>query len=99
MKTTISDTTPVRAGADQMSCDLNGEAAILQLSSGSYFGLDEVGARIWRALQESTTPADIVRLLLEEYDAEPETCRSDVMNLLAEMIEAGIVVTVDEGGA
>lgn len=82
-----------------MSCDLNGEAAILQLSSGLYFGLDEVGARIWQLLQEPTTPDDVVRDLLEEYEVEASACRADVTNLLAEMIDVGIVETVDENGA
>ena len=98
MKAHIADTSLVRAGADQMSCDLNGEAAILQLSSGSYFGLDEVGARIWQLLQKPSTPDEIVRDLLEEYEVEASACRADVMNLLAEMIEAGIVERVNESG-
>lgn len=95
----IQEYTVVCASQDQMSCDLNGEAAILQLSSGSYFGLDEVGARIWQFLQESTSVGDIVRELVEEYEVEEEACRADTVNLLAEMIEAGIVVIVDESGA
>ena len=95
----INEHTVVCAGSDQMSCDLNGEAAILQLSSGSYFGLDEVGARVWRSLQDSTSVGEIVRELIEEYEVGEEACRGDVVNLLAEMIEAGIVVIVDESDA
>jgi len=37
----------VFASKDQISCDLAGEAAILELKSGTYFGLDEVGAVVW----------------------------------------------------
>ena len=37
----------VVAGARQVSCDLAGEAAILHLGSGTYYGLDPVGTRIW----------------------------------------------------
>ncbi|MFT4590662.1 MAG: hypothetical protein ACI8QF_004794 [Limisphaerales bacterium] len=98
MTTELQDNTTLRAGADQMSCDLNGEAAILQLSSGSYFGLDEVGARIWQLLQKPTTSGEIVRDLLGEYEVEAETCRADVLNLLVEMIDAGIVERVNESG-
>jgi hypothetical protein len=98
MTTELQDNTTLRAGADQMSCDLNGEAAILQLSSGSYFGLDEVGARIWQCLQQPTTAGEIVRDLLGEYEVEAETCRADVLNLLVEMIDAGIVERVNESG-
>ena len=40
------------ATKDQVSCDLAGEAAILNIKSGVYYGLDPVGARIWNLMQE-----------------------------------------------
>ena len=52
MSATISDRSVVVAAKDQVSCDLAGEAAILNIKSGVYYGLDPVGARIWSLVQE-----------------------------------------------
>ena len=52
MSQTISDRSVVVATKDQVSCDLAGEAAILNIKSGVYYGLDPVGARIWTLMQE-----------------------------------------------
>ena len=44
---------------NQVSVELAGEAVILNLGSGMYYGLDPVGARIWELLQEPRTVAEI----------------------------------------
>jgi hypothetical protein len=49
---TISLETTVVATKEQASTDLGGEAAILNLRNGVYYGLDPVGARIWNIIQE-----------------------------------------------
>ena len=55
----ISDRSVVVAAADQVSCDLGGEAAILDLKSGIYYGLDPVGTRIWSLIQQPKAVRDI----------------------------------------
>ena len=47
----INDHSVVVVTKDQVSADLSGEAAILNLKSGIYYGLDNVGARIWTLVQ------------------------------------------------
>ena len=48
----MNPSTLVKQSKDQASCRLNEEVAILNLQSTMYFGLDEVGAYIWQALNE-----------------------------------------------
>jgi hypothetical protein len=91
----IQEDTRVRAGGDQMSCDLDGEAAILHLPSGCYYGLDEVGATVWRLLAEPVRVGDIQRAVEEEYEVEHEICARDVRHLLGELVNAGIVEIVE----
>ena len=54
MEPVISGSSIVVAAKAQVSCDLEGEAAILHRDSGVYYGLDPVGARIWRLVQALT---------------------------------------------
>jgi hypothetical protein len=83
---------------DQVSADLSGEAAILNLKSGIYYGLDSVGARIWNLIQEARTVNEIRDALLQEYDVEPERCEEDLLALLGELLSKGLIEVKDEKG-
>jgi hypothetical protein len=89
--TTITRRSTVVASPDQVSCDLDGEAAILNLRSGVYYGLDRVGAWIWNAIQTPQTVAEIQEAMLREYEVEPERCERDLLALLEELAAAGLI--------
>ena len=89
----------VVAATEQVSCDLAGEAAILNLKSGVYYGLDPVGARIWNLLQEPRTVNDIRDALLKEYGVEPERCERDLLTLLQELAAEGLIEVKGETAA
>ena len=91
MSPTISDRSVVVAAKDQVSCDLAGEAAILNIKSGVYYGLDPVGARIWTLVQEPRKVAEIQNAITEEYDVEPERCARDLAGLLEKLLEEGLI--------
>ncbi|MGO9603687.1 MAG: PqqD family protein [Candidatus Binataceae bacterium] len=81
----------VAASRDQVSCDLAGEAAILNLKSGVYFGLDPVGARVWSLLQNPLTLAEICDALSQEYDVERGRLEADLRELISDLTEHGLV--------
>ena len=89
----------VVAGARQVSCDLAGEAAILHLGSGTYYGLDPVGARIWALVQQPTRVDRIKDMLLNEYDVESRRLEQDLMALLQDLAAEGLVEVRDESAA
>jgi hypothetical protein len=95
MSKTLSVDSVVIAAPEQVSCDLAGEAAILNLKSGVYFGLNPIGARIWELIQEPKGAKEIVLSLLDEYDVEPERCEADVMQLLGDLSEHGLIEVKD----
>src|SRR5437870_12569135 len=67
---------------DQLSCELGGEAAILNLGNGVYYGLDPVAARIWELIQAPRAVSDVRDLLVAEYDVDVGRCERDVLVLL-----------------
>jgi len=70
MESTIS------IGKDVMFRDLDGEAVILSLSTGKYYGLDELGTRMWSLLAEHGQVGPVYRALLDEYQvSEEQLCR------------------------
>ena len=90
MSTVLLDSTIVRS-SDQVSTDLGGEAVILGIQSQEYFGLEDVGVRIWGIIREPKTVRDILDTLLNDYDVEPKRCESDLLAVLQEMAEEGLI--------
>jgi hypothetical protein len=81
----------IKISVDQVCCELNGEAVILSLNAGKYYGLGEVGARIWALIQEPRKLSEIHRILLSEFEVESERCERDLRVLIANLNEAGLV--------
>jgi hypothetical protein len=81
----------VVASDDQISRDLDGEAVILNMKSGVYCGLNEVGARIWQLIQEPMSVGHIRDILLEEYQVESDLCKKDLLALLQKLTDHGLI--------
>ncbi|MFN3629895.1 MAG: PqqD family protein [Casimicrobiaceae bacterium] len=84
---------PLRASPDALHQELSGETVLLNLKTEHYFGLDEVGTRIWQLIVAESTPEAIVLTLLEEYDVEAERVRADVERLVGELEAAGLLAS------
>jgi hypothetical protein len=68
------------------------ELLLLDPEDGSYYALEEVGARIWELCDGKRRVADIAATLNEEFDAPPEAIRADLFELLEELSGRGLVV-------
>ena len=77
------------------SANLDGEAVILDVNSGLYYGLSTVGARIMDFLKETVQVRKIIDSLETEYDVEKERLESDILNFLNEMEDRGLVQVQD----
>jgi hypothetical protein len=99
MKREISERSTVVAAKDQVSSDLGGEVAILDLTGGVYYGLDEVGARIWELIQEPIVVDQIQATLVEEYAADRTRIRRDVLAFLQRLADEELVEVTDEVSA
>lgn len=81
----------VVGSSGQVSCDLDGEAAILNLETGTYYGLDRVGARIWNLLETPTKVAAIRDTIVQEFDVDVQRCEQDVLSLLERLSAEGLI--------
>ena len=92
----INADTCVVASPQQVSADLSGEAAILNLDSGVYYGLNVVGAFIWNLIQESTRVQDIYESVAGEFEVDREQCQNDVDRLLRNLADEGLIEIANE---
>jgi hypothetical protein len=83
---------------DKISTELAGETVILDLASGVYSGLDEVGTTIWSLLEQPKSFRDVCQGVMVEYAVEEEECRSDLLTFLKDLADNQLI-TVENGPA
>ncbi len=67
------------------------ETVLLNLKTGTYYGLDTVGTRVWELVAEKGTLAGIVESMLEDYEVTPEDLQRDILRLVKELRAKGLV--------
>lgn len=87
----ITTTSVVVASSDQVSSDLAGESILMSLRTGMYYGLDEVGARVWELVREPRLVSDIRDVIAGEYEVERDRCERDILGLLRELAAQGLI--------
>ncbi len=85
----------VVATKEQVSADLQGEAVILNLKSGVYYGLNPIGALVWEKLQQPCSVRQLRDAILAEYAVEEHQCEADLFVLLQGLMDAGLVEITD----
>ncbi len=95
----ITESSVVVTAEDQISSDLGGEAVILNMKTGIYHGLNEVGARVWDLIEQPKTVKEIKQVLLEEYEVEAEACTNDLFSLMNNLKTAGLIKVKNETAA
>jgi hypothetical protein len=74
-----------------MARQVGSETVILDLASGLYFGLDEVGTRVWELIGAGRSVDTICETLQDEYDVAGETLRKDVLALVDDLRSRGLL--------
>jgi hypothetical protein len=87
----FKDDTRISVRKDVLSKVIDGEAVLLDLKGGSYFGLNEVGSTIWELIREGTTVGAIRHELLARYDVDATTAGDDLDSLLNDLQARGLV--------
>lgn len=71
--------------------EVDGEMVLLDMNSENYFGLDDVGTDIWKAIEEKKVLKDVLKRLLEQYDVEEEVLQNDLITFVEKLQERGLV--------
>ncbi len=76
---------------DVLSQEVSGETVLLDLNNENYFGLNEVGTRIWQLLQEQNNLEKIYDVLLDEYEVDAKQLRKDFDDIINQLKDAGLI--------
>jgi coenzyme PQQ synthesis protein D (PqqD) len=70
----------------------DGEAVLLDIESGGYFALNQVGSRIWELCDGTRSTAEIVSVICDEFDVAEDVAAADAHELLSELEREKLVV-------
>ena len=82
----------IATSKDALWCDLKGEAVILHMSSGVYFGLEGVGFDVWQLIQTPRTVAEVVADLRSRFDVSPHICEERTVSFVDDLAQHNLVV-------
>ncbi len=74
-----------------MARRVDDEVVILDVSSGRYFGLNDVGACIWDRLEHDCAHDDLVDAVVDSYDVDRARASVDVADLVDQLVDRGLV--------
>ncbi len=76
---------------DVMARQVGEETVILDLASGTYFGLDPVGAHMWQAMVEGKTLAQVCERMLAMYEVSRGDIERDVLALGQKLFDKKLI--------
>jgi len=75
---------------------LDTNSVVLDLKSESYFGLDEMGTKMWQLLTEFGNIDAVVKQLGKEYQVDKVSLRQDIDNLVKQLANNSLLTIIDE---
>jgi hemerythrin-like domain-containing protein len=81
----------VKVAKDVIFQELEGEAILLNMRTGIYFGLNPVGMRIWRLLSEHGEVNRVTTMLLDEYNVSEDQLRNHLSDFIEKLKSKGLI--------
>ena len=82
-----------------LSAEVGNEVVLMSIEKGVSFGLNPVGARVWSLLDEFVAVQEVCATIVEEFEVTLEQCQEEVLEVLKDMREQGLIRIADEGKA
>jgi len=74
-----------------LSTEVAGEATMMDMESGLYFGLDSIGTDMWQRLEHPQSLAALSDGMAQDYAADADRIERDLGALLLTMADHGLV--------
>ena len=75
--------------------NIDGETVILNLDSGNYYSIVDVGADIWNYIEKGAPVIEIMPLILENYECSRGDEENDVNSFITQLQQEGLVIPID----
>jgi hypothetical protein len=90
----ITAETIVSRSRDVVSSHIDGEAVMMSIERGKYYGMDPIASRIWELVEKPINVGDMIDTLMQEYNVTQEDCEKDVLVFLSDLLAEKLVEIV-----
>ena len=87
----IGEGTRIHRTASILTAEVDKQMVMMNIESGRYLGLDDIGSVIWQRLETPRAFGELIDSLVAEYDADRSVISDDVRKLLSDMASHGLV--------
>ncbi len=87
--------TRVRQAESSTGQGLGADYLVLDLSSGEYYDLSEVGGWFWERLDGSATVGELAAEVAGRYGVEPARAQADLLAFVGELVQSGLAEVVE----
>jgi hypothetical protein len=70
---------------------IDGEAILINLSTGQYYSMGDVGGRVWSLIEQNCNSEGIATAIAAEYDVPAATAAADVAELVADLAAENLI--------
>ncbi|MGB0862134.1 MAG: lasso peptide biosynthesis PqqD family chaperone [Saprospiraceae bacterium] len=91
MNTISLKSTVVRKDDNLMGGEMGNETVLMDMSSGDYLGLNQVGSSIWNMIVKPITVSDICDSLMEKYEVDTKTCETETLKYLNQLVAENMI--------
>ena len=91
MNTISLESTVVRKDNNLMGGEMGKETVLMDMNSGDYLGLNEVGSSIWKIIVEPKSVSEICSTLMEQYDVDAATCEAETLKYLNQLVTENMI--------
>ena len=88
---TISKETIVIRTESHLSTTLDDEAVLLEPEEGVYYGMNEIGTKLWEQLKTPIRVGELESVLLSEYNVDEEVVKKDIREFISNLNDAGLI--------
>ena len=78
---------------------MDGEVVMMSIDNGEYYGLDEIGSRIWELIELPVSISCLVDSLTNEFEVEKAECENDTIEFLDDLLQKGLLLVKNEPDA
>lgn len=74
-----------------IEAEVDGEIVALHVDNGTCYGFNTTASTVWRMIEQPMTFEAVRDALLRDFDVDPDTCASQLTDLLGELERDGLV--------
>lgn len=82
--------TMIARSGEALSTEVDGEAVLIGIESGRYYGLDAIGTTIWNRIEQPCSFDALCAGLVEEFEGDPAVIEEETRAFVDLLVARGL---------